>query len=185
MTVKFNYGTQQLGPKFKLNVKRFSAGQVAATQAAARRAKDEIETQGRANIRQGGRFGSARWQQGFKAKLSFQSKTDITIRVTHDVKYWVVFEEGRTIRGRPLLWIPLSFGQAAADNIRARDYPKPLFRVDRPGRAPLLLDDSGPQYFGKESVTIPRKWHLRDIVKRIARNMGQYYKEAFRRGGKR
>jgi hypothetical protein len=181
ITFKYENG-DQLGPKFTAGVRRHKTRATAALQAAARRAAEQIEIEGRANIRAGGNFGSARWQEGFHARLSFQSKTDMVIRVTHDVRYWVVFEEGRTIHGRPLLWIPLSFGQAFHDNIRARDYPKPLFRVNRPGRAPLLLDDQGPQYFGKESVRIPRKWHLRDIVKRIARNMRQYYREAFRSG---
>jgi hypothetical protein len=142
-----------------------------------RRAKPRL----RSNIRDGGNFGSARWQDGFRAKVSFQSKNDLTIRVTHEVPYWVVFEEGRVIRGKPLLWIPLSFGQAKG--FRARDFPgKPLFRVNRIGKNPLLMNEQGPQYVGVPSVTIPRKWHLRDIVKRVARNMRQFYKEAMSRG---
>lgn len=187
MTVKFKYENgSQLGPQFRNSVKRFETKQVAAVQAAARTAAEQIEIEGRANIRQGGNFGSRRWQDGFRAKISFLSKSDLVIRITHAVKYWVVFEEGRVIRGKPLLWIPLSFGDAAKTGVRARDFPRPLFRVNRPGRAPLLLDDTGPQYFGKESVTIPRKWHLRDIVKRIARTkMRQFYKEAFRSGRQR
>ena len=102
--------------------------------------------------------------------------------ITHAVKYWKVFEEGRVIFGKPLLWIPLSFSTAGHLGVRARDFPGKLFRVNRKGKAPLLMNEQGPQYFGKERVRIPRKWHLRDIVKRIARNMRQYYREASRRG---
>lgn len=183
MAVVFKYENgDKLGPAFKSQVKTFSKRQVAGVQTAARHAASEIETLGRANIRAGGDFGSARWQQGFRARLSFRSNVDITIRVTHAVTYWKVFEEGRTIRGRPLLWIPLSFSTAKTLGVRARDYPNRLFRVDRVGRAPLLLDDTGPQYFGKTSVRIPRKWRLRDIVRRTARNMGRFYREAMRRG---
>lgn len=183
MAVTFKYENgAQLGPKFKAQVKKFTEKQTRAIQTAAQRVASDIEQLGRANIRAGGNFGSARWQQGFRARLSFQSRVNITIRVTHDVSYWRVFEEGRVIRGKPLLWIPLSFATAGALGVRARDYPKPLFRVDRPGKAPLLLDDTGPQYFGKAQVRIPRKWHLRDIVKRAARSMNQRYREALRSG---
>jgi hypothetical protein len=183
VTVNFKYENgDQLGPQFKAGVQRFRVRSTRAIQEAARRAALEIEDQGRANIRSGGNFGSARWQQGFRAKVSFQSATDLVIRVTHAVKYWKVFEEGRVIFGKPLLWIPLSFSTAGHLGVRARDFPGKLFRVNRKGKAPLLMNEQGPQYFGKERVRIPRKWHLRDIVKRIARNMRQYYREASRRG---
>jgi hypothetical protein len=79
-----------------------------------------------------------------------------------------------------MLWIPLSFGNA--NGRRARDYGKPLFRVNRPGRSPLLMSEDGPQYFGKESVTIPKKWDLRGTVRRIARGLNTIYKEEMRNG---
>lgn len=182
MTVTFKYENgDKLGPQFKKGVQNLSKRQRAAQIVAARRAAEDIEREGRANIRAGGNFGSERWQAGFQAKVSF-SAGNISIRVTHGVRYWRVFEEGRVIHGRPLLWIPLSFSQAGALGVRARDFPGQLFRVDRPGKAPLLLSDAGPQYFGKESVRIPRKWRLRVIVKQVARRMGRYYKEALRNG---
>lgn len=179
ITVKYQNGAQ-LGPKFKAGVQRFKGKATAAIQHAAKAAAADIEEQGRKDIAAGGNFRSQRWQDGFKAKVSYQSASDLSIRVTHDVPYWVVFEEGRVINGKPLLWIPLSFGQA--NGVRARDYPGKLFRVDRAGKNPLLMDANGPQYVGVSSVTLRRRWHLRDIVKRIARNMRQYYKEAMRSG---
>lgn len=180
ITVKYENG-DQLGPKFKFGVQRFSKRVIAASQATARQAAEEIENEGRANIKAGGDFGSARWQQGFRAKVSFTSRTDMAIRITHEVRYWVVFEEGRVIHGRPLLWIPLSFAREA-QGVMARDFPGQLFRVDRPGKAPLLLSNDGPQYFGKSQVTIPKKWHLREIVRNIARRLPLIYKEQMRRG---
>ena len=170
----------KMGRKLKVVTKNFGEKQTKAVQRVAVRVKDEIEYQGRINIRAGGNFGSSRWQQGLNAALSYAARADIRIRLTHAVFFWKVFEKGAVIHGRPLLWIPLSFGNAFG--VRARDYPKPLFRVNRPGKAPLLLDDQGPQYFGKESVTIPKKWDLVGITKRISRNMGAYYKEAMRNG---
>jgi hypothetical protein len=132
----------------------------------------------------GGNFSSRRWQQGFRAKISFGSRQDLKIRVTHDVPYWKVFEDGATIRGNPLLWIPMRGSEAAARGVRARDFGQPLFRVDRKaGGAPLLMSSGGHvQYFGKESVRIPKKWSLRAVVRGVARRMGQLYREAMRRG---
>lgn len=181
ITTKYENG-DKLGPQFKASVTRHSERHILAVQSAARRAAEEIETLGRSNIRSGGNFSSARWIEGFQARVSFLSRADLVIRVTHAVRYWKVFEEGRIIRGRPLLWIPLGFSEAGRLGVRARDFPGKLFRVNRPGKAPLLMNEDGPQYFGKESVRIPRKWHLRDIVKRVARNLKQYYREAARRG---
>jgi hypothetical protein len=72
--------------------------------------------------------------------------------------------------------------------LRARDYPKQLFRVERAGKAPLLMTPGGKgqpaeaKYFGKEEVTIPKKFHLREVAKTASRNLPQYYKEAFRNG---
>jgi hypothetical protein len=135
-------------------------------------------------LRAGGNFGSQRWQQGFRALVSYVSRIEIVVRVTHAVKYWKVFEFGAVIKGRPLLWIPLSFAKDAIGK-RARDYPGPLFRVDRKGKAPLLLTTGGvPKYFGKESVKIPKKFHLRSIVRKNARRMKVWYKEGMKRGRK-
>lgn len=173
-------GGATLGPKLKDRARKFSEKQTLALQSTARKAAELIETEGRANIAQGGNFSSPRWQEGFRAVLSFAARSDMTIRVTHAVSYWRVFEFGAKILGKPMLWIPLSFGNA--NGRRARDYGKPLFRVNRPGRAPLLMSEDGPQYFGKESVTIPKKWDLRGTVRRIARTLNTIYKEEMRNG---
>lgn len=179
ITLKYTDG-KQIGRRFKTKVKVFDESRILAVQAAAKRASEEMVDEGRADIRAGGNFGSARWQDGLEARVSYESRQDINIRITHAVFYWRVFEEGAVIHGKPLLWIPLSFGDS--DGVRARDYPGQLFRVDRAGKAPLLMSDSGPQYFGKESVTIPKKWHLRDVVAKVSRRLGRYYREAFRNG---
>lgn len=183
MTITFKYENgDKLGRKFSYGVSKFREKAIKSAQAVARQCKDEIEYRGRNDIRAGGNFGSARWQEGFHAKLSYQSRGDMSIRITHDVPYWLVFEEGRTIYGKPLLWIPLHFATDAW-GVRARDFPGKLFRVDRKnGKAPLLHDGHEPKYFGKESVTIPKKWHLREITKDVSRSVNQKYKEAMSRG---
>lgn len=187
ITVKYENG-DQLGRKWQERVKNYNERRIRAIQGAAYLAAAEIEDEGRADMRAGGDFGSARWQEGLHAKVSFGSRTDLNIRVTHDVKFWVVFEEGRTIHGKPLLWIPLSFA-TDAKGIMARDYSAPLFRVDRAGKASLLMTGGGKghkaeaKYFGKEQVIIPKKFHLREICRQVSRNMSKFYREAFQNGG--
>lgn len=181
MGVTFKFGDgEKIGTRFKNRTKQFSERMIKATQSAAFWAKNEILVQGRANIRAGGDFGSARWQEGLQARLSWKSRSDINIRVTHAVSYWRVFEYGATIRGRPMLWIPLPFA-TDAQGVMARDYPYYLFKIERLGKAPLLMTHDGePKYFGKESVRIPKKWDLREIVKKVSRQMDKQYKKAMK-----
>lgn len=178
-------GVGKLGPQLRVAAKNFTERQTKAVQASATRAKEQIEVEGRANIAAGGNFGSSRWQEGFQAKVSFAARSDINIRVTHAVPYWQVFENGAVIHGKPLLWIPMRGSEAAARGVRARDFGGPLFRVDRKkGGAPLLMTTGGRvEYFGKEQVRIPKKWHLRDIVRRVARRMNEFYREAMANNG--
>jgi len=126
---------------------------------------DEIQTQGWADISKAGRFGS-RWVQGLHVTVT-EGGGSIRVSVTHDVPYWTVFEKGKVIQGKPMLWIPLSFAEDA-QGVWARNYPGHLFKINRDGdRAPLLLssDTGEPKYFGKSEVTIPKKFHLREISK--------------------
>lgn len=182
MTITFkNFDGQQLGRKFNAGTIRFGERSVRAMQAAARRGAEELERQGRDDMIRGGFFGSRRWQEGLRARVSFQSRTDINIRLTHDVFYWKVFEYGARIFGKPMLWIPLPFA-GVPKGVRARDFAEPLFKVERAGRVPLLVSKTGPKYYGKESVTIPRKWHLRDVTRRVSRQLNGFYKEAMRNG---
>jgi hypothetical protein len=176
-------GVGKLGPQLRNRATLFNDKRSAAVRSAAEQAKIEIETLGREDIKAGGNFGSPRWQQGFQATVAGQSE-DLKITVTHDVPYWKVFEFGATIKGNPLLWIPISGSQAAERGVRARDFGQPLFRVNRKkGGAPLLMSEGGKaQYFGKESVRIPKKWHLRQIIRDVARQMNEFYKKAMSNG---
>lgn len=174
-------GGDQLGRKLTVKVKNFGEKQTLSVQTVAKRVAEEIGIEGRDDIAAGGNFSSARWQEGLQTKVSYVARADIRIRVTHSVFFWKVFEFGAKILGKPMLWIPLSFGNSKG--VRAREYPGQLFRVNRKGKNPLLLSDSGPQYVGVVSVTIPKKWHLREIVKRKSRQMATYYREAMKNGG--
>lgn len=152
--------------------KNIRAGMIEAADAASKAILD----QGRADISGAGRFG-ARWTEGLTSDVEDQSPRGVTITVRHAVPYWTVFQYGKEIHGKPLLWIPLTDSDAVG--ISAKDYPGRLFRVDRKaGGAPLLMsaEDKEVKYTGHESVDIPKKFHLVEICKDVADKLGQLYK---------
>jgi hypothetical protein len=174
--------TNQAGPRLKRSYQRKARAVSTAMLATAEEAGARIVEAGRKDISSAGNFGS-RWTQGLQARVG-QGGGNYRVTITMGVPYWTVFQFGKVIQGRPLLWIPLSFA-SDAQGVRARDYPGQLFRVDRAGRAPLLLTPPGiPKYFGKESVTIPKKFHLIEIATRIARNLGPIYTRHFKRAAR-
>lgn len=172
---------KQLGTKFKRSINRKAAAVREAARETAQETADDIMHECRADIAGAGHFGS-RWTDGLQAVVG-EGGGHIRIRVSMAVPYWTVFQTGKVIFGKPLLWIPLSFAGDAL-GVRARDYPGQLFRVDRRAGAPLLMAPGKPaqaKYFGKESVTIPKKFHVIEIIERLAKNMPKLYRENFRR----
>lgn len=134
---------------------------------------------GRARIASSGNFGSARWLQGFNVAAFPQSGalTNARIQIWHDVPYAHIHDKGGLIRGKPLLWIPLSHA-TEAKGVYARDYPGGLFRVDRVVGRPLLLSivDKKPKYFGIAQVTIPARWNLEEtVIMPILDRFGTFY----------
>lgn len=180
--MKIDFLDKKLGPKFQAGAKRYADIAAKASTSAAYEAARDIKKFGSADIRSAGRFGS-RWTTGLHADVSpprGQSSIDASIKISHKVPYFNIFEFGGTIHGKPLLWIPLSFANDAQGK-RARDYPGKLFRVDRDGKAPLLLSSGSgePKYFGKSEVHMPRKFHIRDIGRKAARNLRTLYNKYF------
>jgi hypothetical protein len=171
----------QIGSKIKRSITRNGPRVRAAMRATAEEAADMIMEQCRNNIHSAGNFGS-RWIDGFQAVVG-EGGGHIRIRVTMAVPYWTVFQTGKIIYGKPLLWIPLDFA-TDAKGVRARDYPGQLFRVNRKVGAPLLMapgSPAQPKYFGKEQVTIPKKFRVLEIIERIARNLQPLYRRNFKR----
>lgn len=179
--LRITLGDEQIGAKISKNMKRNAAAVLEALRATAEDAAQEIEDRGRADISSAGNFGS-RWTDGFNARVG-EGGGAIRITVTMAVPYWTVFQHGKTIEGKPLLWIPLDFA-SDAKGVSARDYPGQLFRVDRiSGEAPLLMTPgkpAQPKYFGKESVTIPKKFHLIEIIRQVAKRMPAAYRKNFK-----
>jgi hypothetical protein len=171
----------RVGPLFRRATARKGAEVRNAVRGTAQDAADEIEEQGREDIAGAGNFGS-RWTEGFNAKVT-EGGGNIRIEVSEDQPYWAVFEYGAVISGNPLLWIP--FDDAAdAKGIWPRDYSTPLFRIDSKAGLPLLFSwqpgektPAKPVYFGKEEVIEPQKFHLRDIIRKVVKQMPQMFKE--------
>lgn len=180
--VRIRFEGDQMGPKFKKNLKRHGRRMTRSLMGAAQDFVVEFLKQGRANIRSAGNFKSTRWIQGLFANIS-RGGGNIVVGIGHHVSYWIVFQEGRVIHGKPLLWIPLEFA-SDAKGVNARDYPGRLFRVDRgAGKAPLLLSAATgePKYFGKRYVRIPKKFRVLEISRILARRMNEFYKARFRK----
>jgi hypothetical protein len=178
VTVRLFLAGERVGPQLTRAANKNVKKVLAAERGAAQDVVDYVVPRARADISAAGKFGS-RWTDGFQGKVT-EGGGFIRIAFTEKVPYWRVFQFGAVIHGRPLLWIPLSFAKDA-QGIRARDYPGKLFRVDRKsGKAPLLMKvgkPAEPKYFGKASVTIPKKFHLVEIIRDGARKMKSFYKD--------
>lgn len=185
-TVRVVLSGDQIGPKLQKNLLKNKVQVNAAARGAANDVIQFVVPLARSDIASAGRFG-ARWVTGFKGKVTQGGGhyvASFTMPADPPMRYWRVFEHGAVIKGRPLLWIPLSFAKDA-QGVRARDYPGKLFRVNRVGKAPLLLGGNPvePKYFGKRSVTIPKKFHLRDIIKKGVKQLKLFYTQRMKANG--
>lgn len=183
MTVRLFLGGERVGPQLTRAAAKNKAKILAAERGAAQDVVNYVVPQARADIARAGRFGP-RWTQGFQGKIT-EGGGFIRVSFTEAVPYWRIFQYGGVINGKPMLWIPLSFAKDA-QGIRARDYPGRLFRVDRKsGGAPLLLaagNPAQPKYFGKDHVTMPKKFHLVEIVRSGAKLMKSFYAKRMKEG---
>jgi len=176
------------GPLFRRGVERQGDRVRSAIRGAASDAAVEIEARGDADIEAGGNFGE-RWTDAFKADVS-QGGGNIRIDVGFDGDdtvnvAWPVFEYGANIMGKPLLAIPLSFA-GVPQGLFARDYPGGLTTHrssdgvrKSSGGNPLLysIEDYQPKYFLTKSVYVPQKWHLREIIRQVANELKNYFKD--------
>jgi hypothetical protein len=153
----------------------------AAMAAAAQETAEAIETKGREDISQAGNFGPA-WTFGFKSTTS-ETSDGVQVVTTMSGKRhgWRIFQEGKTIAGKPLLWIPLS--GTDAKGIPARKYPGGV--VQNASRAGTLLliskRDHRPKYHGMTSVTIPKKFHLIEIATEEGNKLSERFSKNFKK----
>lgn len=179
-TIRLYFDGERAGQKFERSVTRQGARVRNAMRAAAFDASEEIRELAAADMAAAGDFGP-RWTGGLNVVIT-EGGGNIRMAFNHNVDYFSVFQYGKVIEGKPLLWIPLSFAEDAK-GVLARNFPGGLFRVDRSkkGKAPLLLSYATrqPKYFGKESVTIPKKFHVIEIIQDVAKRIPAFFKQNF------
>jgi hypothetical protein len=173
-TLRAYFEGERAGPKFERSVSRQGELVRSAMRGAAADVTNEIVARCRADIAGAGNFGE-RWINGFAASIS-EGGGNIRVELKHAVPYFKVFTKQTTIQGNPLLWIPLSY---TGLKLQARDYPGQLFYTKRRRDGLDLLgdvDDGEMKYFGKESVTIPKKFRTYEIISEEMRKLKDLYK---------
>jgi len=136
----------------------------------------EVQQRGRVDIAQAGRFGP-NWIFGLRAfkrrKEAGTRRTIVTVK--HNIPFAELFEEGGVVKGKPLLWIPISTEKDAV-GVRARRYNLRLFRIKSKKGTPLLITPKGkPKYFGVRAVNEPKLFHIRQIADDEAKRAGEYF----------
>lgn len=185
MSLRLSLGGNKVGDTIRLRYARQQGRVADAARHSMNEARDRILTAGRADIRAGGKFG-ARWTEGLQGTVEPQGvrTSNLTLSITQRVPYWKVFEYSARILGKPLLWIPLPWNPV---KVRARDFPGKLFRVNRKGKNPLLMQKVGKNatamYVGVKSVFLKRRFHLRTIIARVAKQMPALFRKAKRLAG--
>lgn len=99
---------------------------------------------GRAAISAGGM--SRKWENAFRVNVYPEKGNSINAAYLahHNISYARVFEDGATIQGSPLLWVPLPAapGKVGGRRVTAGNYREligsPLHTINRPGKRPLL-----------------------------------------------
>jgi hypothetical protein len=154
-----------------------------AVTAALKQCAETALSLGRANIAGAGNFGP-KWQQALKANVG---KTSIFVH--QDIPYSSIFEEGGTISGRPLLWLPLPStpqtigGQRTTAKLWAARVGK-LTMLKGPGGKPILAGKAPgserlvPLFVGVDAVTIPKKFDIEGACRSAAAELPGLYDAA-------
>lgn len=145
MALRLKYDGPPRG-KYAKDVQAWQQPLAKAATGAFREAARRIQDKGRAEIARAG-F-SKRWQNGFRVIVSpKQFSLSPTLRGRHQIGYANIFERGGTIRGKPLLWLPLPTApqRIAGKRTTPRLYQDQIGRlqfVQRAGKAPLLVGEA-------------------------------------------
>lgn len=114
-----------------------------AATAAITEAGEIAKREGRASIAAGG-F-SRKWQNALRTRTypSGQPSMNAAVFVYHKINYANVFEDGASISGKPLLWLPLpNVPVVRGGPLKASKFKsvvgEPLHTIKRPGKPPLL-----------------------------------------------
>lgn len=143
-------------------------------------AAKEAVKKGRANIRSAGRF-SGPWVQGLRSRTYKNNGLDAAALIYHRFGIAGIFEEGGTIRGKPLMWLPIGGRKLLARS------GKNLASVNVPGRRPILVGDVQgkriPLFVGIDVVRIRKRFNIAGIVRAAASRIGEFYLRRIRARG--
>jgi hypothetical protein len=165
------------GPKFAEQMAGLGERLTRAIDATMRMMQSMIKEKADADIESAGNFG-ARWTDGLHVNLE-GAAPNMRLYMTHDIEYASIFETGGTIEGNTKLWLPIPGTDAMYH--RANAFPGGV-RGGRGNRArPLLFSvtDRQPKYFGVDSVTIPKKFHLAEDVNDAMANFRQAFSDSW------
>jgi hypothetical protein len=151
-TVRLFLEGDRAGPLFRRATQRQSDKVRAAVRGAAEEARENIEARGAADIAAAGNFGP-RWTTGFHVDVrEGGGNISINSKFGEGEWYWSVFEFGATIKAKnPTGYLTIPF-----------------------------FDEGQITFRRVPSVTIPQKFHLRDIIRQVAREFRGYYNERFK-----
>lgn len=182
MTIRLYIDGTRAGRQLSTRLTREKVRVLKARRETAQDVVADVVPRARADIRRAGKFGP-RWTEGFRGKVT-EGGGFVRVSFTQAVPYWKVFQFGAVIRGKPMLWIPLSFATDAKGK-SAKDFPGRLFRVNRRVGASLLMmagRPAQPKYFGKTSVRIPKKFRTIEIIREGAAKMPAFFKKHMKEG---
>lgn len=180
MKIKFTFDARNIVEQMRELQRPVAEGAYAALKEAA----EVSVAEGRRNIAGAGRF-TNRWLTGLVYRLS-PSKPSLRARATifHTLGLAGTFQTGRTIRGQPLLWIPIRANLPARVK-SPRQYGGRLVSVNVRGKPPMLFPagrdpDRKPLFIGVKSITIPKKFSVIEIVERTANRLGEFFLRHFK-----
>ena len=179
-------------PKWLAMIRAKQQPVAVAAEAALRDVAAQSVQDGRKDIAAAGPgFSHAQWLSGlqyrtFDDRAGGQATLSGKAVIFHKYGIAGVFESGATIKGAPLLWIPTQKGLARLGGARrpSRSGKKLTFATVR--GTPMAFDaadkarDRKPLYIGLPSVSIPKKFHIVDIVKKHAARLGEAFLKEFK-----
>jgi hypothetical protein len=182
MEVRAQLEGEDLGKKVKKNMDELGTVVREAMRETAQEMADVILFRGAEDIAGAGNFGED-WQEALNADIEETQRT-IRVNVYMDAKeppvtFWKVFEYGADIKAKNpsgYLWLP--FKGAEGTDVWPRAYDGELFRATSKRGTPLLGDKETKEwkYFGLEEVTIPKKFHLHEIIREEAAKLGASFR---------
>lgn len=171
--MRFVFQNKEIGKQFAAAADEHKKIITDAAVAALKEVTQVALTEGRANIASAGKFGP-RWTKGFTSRFYKNDGLDAASLIYHKIGYAGIFEEGGSIVGKPLLWLPLRKVPK-----RPRDFHGKLASVNHPGKRPLLVGNVDgkriPLFVGIDIARIRRRFNLVAIIRRAADRFGEFY----------